>query len=179
VTIGGIAAPLYYVQPTQILAQVPFELSASQQYQVVVNANGVPTAPQTIQLVAAAPGLAANADASIIAQHWDDGSLVTASNPAVPGEYLVMYLVGMGGVNNAVPTGAATPLNPLSSVTTTPVVTLGGNQVPILFAGLTPESVGLYQIDIQMPNVSSGGNLLLTVAQGGVVSNTTILPVQY
>jgi uncharacterized protein (TIGR03437 family) len=58
------------------------------------------------------------------------------------------------------------------------VVTLGGNPVPVLFAGLTPQSVGLYQIDIQVPNVAVEGNLTLTVSQGGVASNTTILPVR-
>ena len=90
-----------------------------------------------------------------------------------------MYLAGMGAVDNAVATGAATPLNPLSRVTNAPVVNLGGNAVSVLFAGLTPESVGLYQIDIQMPSAPAGGNQLLTVSQGGVVSNTTILPVQF
>jgi uncharacterized protein (TIGR03437 family) len=85
----------------------------------------------------------------------------------------------MGTVSNPVMEGNAAPLSPLSPVTTAPVVTLGGNAVPVLFAGLTPESVGLYQIDIQMPSVTAGGNLLLTVTQGGVVSNTTILPVEF
>jgi uncharacterized protein (TIGR03437 family) len=179
VMIGGITAPLFYVTPSQIEAQVPFSLSPSQQYQLVVNANGALTPPQTVQVSAASPALAANGDGSVIAQHWDDGSLVTATNPAVPGEYLVFYLVGMGAVSNPVAEGAATPVNPLSPVTTTPVVKLGGSTVAVLFAGLTPESVGLYQIDIQVPNVSTAGNLLLTVSEGGVISNTTILPVEF
>ncbi len=40
VLIGGIFAPLYYVSPGQINAQIPFELSAGNQYQIIVNANG-------------------------------------------------------------------------------------------------------------------------------------------
>ena len=40
VTIGGLPAPLFYVSPELITAQVPFALTPSQQYQVVVNANG-------------------------------------------------------------------------------------------------------------------------------------------
>jgi uncharacterized protein (TIGR03437 family) len=56
---------------------------------------------------------------------------------------------------------------------------LGGSPAPVLFAGLTPGSVGLYQIDIQVPNVAVDGNLMLTVIQGGVVSNAAIVPVRY
>jgi uncharacterized protein (TIGR03437 family) len=179
VQIGGLPAPLFYAGSGQINAQIPFELDPTKQYQVVVNANGALTAPQTIQLGDATPALAAFADGSLIAQHWDDNSLVSATNPATPGEYLVMYLVGMGATDHPVASGAATPLSPLSRVTSPPTVTLGGNPVPVLFAGLTPLSVGLYQIDIQVPNVPVDGNLVLTVSQGGVVSNTTILPVRY
>jgi uncharacterized protein (TIGR03437 family) len=178
VLIGGIPSPLYYVGPGQINAQIPFELGPSKQYQVVVNANGALTAPQTIQIAPTAPALAAFPDGSLIAQHWADSSLVSDTSPAKPGEYLVMYLVGMGATDNSVASGAAAPLNPLARVTSAPVVTLGGNPVPVLFAGLTPQSVGLYQIDIQVPNVAFEGNLILTVSQGGVASNTTILPVR-
>ena len=47
------------------------------------------------------------------------------------------------------------------------------------FAGLTPDSVGLYRTNIQTPNVPADGNLALTVSQNGVVGNTAILPVRY
>ena len=40
VIIGGKQAPLYYVSPGQINAQVPFELTAGDRYQVIVSANG-------------------------------------------------------------------------------------------------------------------------------------------
>jgi uncharacterized protein (TIGR03437 family) len=179
VRIGGIPAPLFYVSAGQINAQIPFELEASKQYQVVVNANGALTAPQTIQLAPATPGLAAFFDGGAIAQHWVDSSLVSAASPARPGEYLVLYLVGMGQTDYPPAAGAASPGNPLARVTSAPVVTLGSSPAPVLFAGLSPGSVGLYQIDIQVPNVPVDGNLMLTVIQGGVVSNVTVLPVRY
>jgi uncharacterized protein (TIGR03437 family) len=180
VRIGGISAPLFYAGAGQINAQIPFELDPSKQYQVVVDANGALTAAQMIQLSPAAPGLAAFPDGGVIAQHWLDSSLITAASPARPGEYIVLYLVGMGQTDNPVASGAASPLDPLSRVLSPPVVTLGGNSVPtLLFAGLTPGSVGLYQIDLQVPDVPVAGNLTLTVSQVGAVSNTTILPVWY
>ncbi len=42
VLIGGMLAPLYYVSPGQINAQVPFELSAGNQYAKMIQ--GTPTA---------------------------------------------------------------------------------------------------------------------------------------
>jgi uncharacterized protein (TIGR03437 family) len=179
VRIGGIPAPLFYVSAGQINAQIPFELEASKQYQVVVNANGALTAPQTIQLAPATPGLAAFFDGGAIAQHWVDSSLVSAASPARPGEYLVLYLVGMGQTDYPAASGAASPGNPLARVTSAPVVMLGSSPASVLFAGLSPGSVGLYQIDIQVPNVPVDGNLTLMVIQGGVVSNVTVLPVRY
>jgi uncharacterized protein (TIGR03437 family) len=179
VRIGGLAAPLFYVSSGQINAQIGFELDALKQYQVVVNSNGAVSAPQTIQLTAATPALAAFPDGGVIAQHWADSSLITAASPARPGEYIVLYLVGMGPTDYPVATGAASPVNPLARVISAPVVTLGGNPVQTLFAGLTPGSVGLYQIDLQVPNVPVDGNLILTVSQGGAVGNATILPVRH
>jgi uncharacterized protein (TIGR03437 family) len=47
----------------------------------------------------------------------------------------------------------------------------------VAFAGLTPGLVGLYQINLQIPDVDVDGNLVLTVSQNGDASNSTILPV--
>jgi uncharacterized protein (TIGR03437 family) len=175
VTVGGVAAPLYYVGPGQIDAQIPFELSSAAEYEVVVSANGALTGPQTIQMAPAVPGLAVYSDGSVIAQH-QDGSLITRMSPAVPGEYAVLYLAGMGATDNPVGDGAGSPGTPLAHPTLAPSLTIGGAPVPVLFAGLTPGLVGLYQINFQIP-ANAGGTLELEVSQGGIVSNSTIIPV--
>jgi uncharacterized protein (TIGR03437 family) len=179
VLIGGILSPLYYVSPGQINVQIPFELDATKQYQVVVSANGALTTPQAIQLADATPGLGTLGDGSLLAVHGADGSLITQDSPAKPGEYIVMFLLGMGATDNPAPSGTASPGNPLARPTAVPTLTLGGVNVPIAFAGLTPGYVGLYQINLQVPLVTLDGNLVLTVSQDGVVSNSTILPVRY
>jgi uncharacterized protein (TIGR03437 family) len=69
-------------------ARIPFELDSTKAYQVIVQANGAVTAPDTIQLQPAVPGLAAFANGTLIAQH-PDGSLVSAASPAKAGEFLV------------------------------------------------------------------------------------------
>jgi uncharacterized protein (TIGR03437 family) len=176
VTIGGIPAPLYYVGPGQIDAQLPYELAPGNSYQVVVNNNGALSMPGEVQVASATPGFAAFASGQIVAQHADY-SLVSESSPAAPGEYLVVYLSGLGQTNHPVADGAPAPGSPLSTPLVAPVLTLNGVSVPIAFAGLTPGDVGLYQMNFQVPANTPNGDLPLVVSQGGVTGNPTVLPV--
>jgi len=177
ILMGGIPAPLFYVSPTQVNAQIPFELDPSKEYQIVVNANGALSAPLPLHLSAANPGLDAFPDGTIVALHSATGALVTADNPARSGEYIIMFLLGMGATDNPVTTGDVSSLSTLNSALSTPTLTLGGKSVPVFFAGLTPGLVGLYQINLKIPDVDVDGNLVLTVSQDGDTSNSTILPV--
>jgi len=178
VIIGGIAAPLYFVSPGQINAQVPFELTAGQPYQLIVSANGALTTPQTIQLGAVTPGVAAYPSGYALAQHNADGSLITDASPAKPGEYVIIYLLGMGPTTVPVASGAVSPTSPLAYTSDTPTVTLNGETVSnVPFSGLTPTVVGLYQIDFQVPADAANGDLTLVVTQPGFMGTPVILPV--
>jgi uncharacterized protein (TIGR03437 family) len=177
VLIGGIPAPLFFVSATQINAQIPFELDPSNEYQIIVNANGALSTPQPLQLSPATPGLDDLPDGTLVALHSATGAQVTADNPARSGEFIVMFLLGMGKTDNPVTTGDVSPTTTLNKPLATPVLTLAGKQAPIYFAGLTPGLVGLYQINLQVPDVDVDGNLVLTISQNGDTSNSTILPV--
>jgi uncharacterized protein (TIGR03437 family) len=177
VLIGGVVAPLYYVSPGQINAQVPFELAAGSQYQVIVNANGALTTPQPIQLTASVPAILQFTSGAVVAQHLD-GTLILDSSPAAPGENVVIYLTGLGATDIPVPSGTPSPSNPLANVLDTPLLTMNGAHVPIAFAGLTPTLVGLYQINFQVPASIPTGNYELVISQSGIVSNKTILQVK-
>ena len=179
VLIGGVPSPLFYVSPSQINVQIPFELTPAQQYQVVVNANGALTTPQPIQLTAATPGLDTFPDGTLLAVHAADGSLISAASPAQPGEYIVMFLLGMGSTGNSPASGTSSPSDPPATPTALPTLTLDGNPVPVAFAGLAPNFVGLYQLNLQIPVGTPGGNLVLAVSQEGVAGNSAILPIAY
>jgi uncharacterized protein (TIGR03437 family) len=176
VVVGGIAAPLFYVSPTQVNAQIPFELVPGHEYQVIVTAGNSYTVPESIQLAPLAPGLARLPDGSVIAQHADF-SLVSQASPAKPGEYLVAYLAGMGLTDVNVQDGAASPSKPLATVAVAPGVTLSGESVKVAFAGLTPGLVGLYQINFQVPTDASAGNLVLQITQQGVAADAGTIAV--
>ena len=176
VLIAGLPAPLFYVSPGQINAQVPFELDPAKNYQVVVQSGGALTTPESIQLTPAAPSLAVLGDGTLLAQHGD-GSLVSPSSPARPGEFVVAYLLGMGATDTPVPSGSASPGDPLARPAIAPVLTIGGNPSPVAFAGLTPGLVGLYQMNFQVPPDAPDGNLPVVVSQADMASNPAILPV--
>ena len=178
VLIGGTLAPLYFVSPGQINALAPFELQPGIPYQVLVNVNGALTTPDLFTSTPGAPGIAAFPNGGLIAQHVDATfSLVTDVSPAKPGEIIVLYLAGLGSTINQPATGSGAPLpptTPLASVT----LTIGGKATPLEFVGLTPGSVGLYQIAVQVPEDTPDGNQTLVVTEAGAVSNVTILPVR-
>jgi hypothetical protein len=177
VLIGGVQSPLFYVSPGQVNAQIPFELQAGQQYQVIVSANGALTAPQAIQLNAGTPAILQFTSGLIVAQH-QDASLVSDTSPASPGEYLTLYMSGLGATDIPVASGQPSPSNPPANVLDQPTLTLNGTQVPLAFAGLTPGLVGLYQINVQIPAGLPDGSYEVVVTQDGVNSNSTLLPVK-
>jgi uncharacterized protein (TIGR03437 family) len=176
VLIGGIEAPLFFVSPGQINAQVPMELASDEVVNVVIKTGQRVTTPKTLRLAKLSPGIVAFADGRAIAQH-PDYSLVSASAPVKPGGYFILYLIGMGPVDQPVASGAASPSSPLAMVTAAPVVTMGGTRAEVVFAGMTPGGVGLYQLVVKVPDSVSPGDLPLVLTQEGVAANTVTLPV--
>ena len=69
---------------------------------------------------------------------------MTASNPAQPGETVLVYLSGLGAVSPAVSDGAAAPVGPLSTTTNTFTAYIGGQTVTPTYpySGLAPDRWG-------------------------------------
>jgi uncharacterized protein (TIGR03437 family) len=90
--------------------------------------------------------------------HGADYSLVTSENPAVDGEVLLIYATGLGPVSNTPVDGTPAPDTPLAVTRTAPQITIGGEAAPVLWSGLAPGFVGLYQINVQVPTGLHGSN---------------------
>jgi len=151
--------------------QIPTELQPDRQYSILVASGAGFTLPDTITLSPVSPGLLQ------FAQHADFRT-VTAADPVRAGETIRLYLVGMGATDQTVASGVASPSAPLARVNLQPTVTINGRSATVLFAGLTPGSVGLYQIDLQTPEDLTAGNATVIVTQGEAVSNTVTIPVR-
>jgi uncharacterized protein (TIGR03437 family) len=177
VSIGGKPAPFYFVSPGQLNVQAPTDLVPGDPAPVAVQANSAfAVLPGTVSVFAAAPGVSSFADGHIIAQHADF-SLVDAAHPAKPGESLVMYLSGMGATTPSVATGQQASATSFTPAQIQPVVTVGGRNAAIAYAGLTPGGIGLYQINFAVPTGLAAGDNAVIVSQGGVAANQTMLPV--
>src|ERR1035438_257110 len=167
VIIGGFAAPLFYVSPTQINAQIPWQAPASGTLSIQVLRNSVGSALVSMPATALSPGLytmnsngagtVVISNTSTLVQPTGSISGVT-SRPANPGEYITIYCTGLGPVSNTPLSGAVASGQLLSATSTSPVVTIDGITVPVIFSGLTPGSVGLYQINVQVPSAVPGGS---------------------
>jgi uncharacterized protein (TIGR03437 family) len=142
VTVNGASIPLLYVSPTQINAQLPFEVAPGTADLAVGG-----SVPERIRVQAAAPGIFA----------------VTGDRRS--GGIISIYATGLGAVTPPVATGAAAPLSPLSRTTIEPVVTIGGARAAIRFSGLAPGFAGLYQIDaVVPPGVTADDNAIVLTA---------------
>jgi len=96
----------------------------------------------------------------------------------MPGEYLVMYLAGLGATNPTVKSGERSPAaEPLACVVDAVTVTVDGGPSDVIFAGLTPGGVGLYQINFQIPADARAGSLRVVVKQKSVEANIVTVPV--
>jgi uncharacterized protein (TIGR03437 family) len=182
VTVNGLPAPLYAVAKTngveQVNIQVPFEVEGEPTAAIVVTRSGAESAPVEVPVFAAQPGILTTNGTDAVVVHWSDNTLVTPQKPLQHGELAYFYTTGMGPVENNPGTGNAGPLNPLARTLSPPVVALGGLPADVLFAGLAPGLVGVFQINIQTPAEAPAGSADLVVTINGAPSRPARVSVQ-
>jgi uncharacterized protein (TIGR03437 family) len=179
---GGVEAPLFYASSGQVNLQVPWELAGQSQVPLTAIVNGQSGAAQMINLSPFSPGIF-----SMNGQGTGQGAildpsyrLVDSSNPAAAGGTVIaIYCTGLGAVSNQPVSGSPAPVSPLAVTTTTPTVSIGGQPAQVWFSGLAPGSVGLYQVNAQVPaGVASGAAVPVVVSIGGATSNTVTIAVK-
>jgi uncharacterized protein (TIGR03437 family) len=160
VYFANYPAGLYYVSPGQINFLVPPNLSPGPvSVRVLVNSWSGPLIQLT--LATAAPGLF-QLDAQNAVATLNDGSVLTPSSPAKPGDIVVLYATGLGQ------TVGLQPENYLQLPTTAARLAAGANLKVLLngvaldssaigYAGVAPGFGGLYQINLTLPK-STGAN---------------------
>jgi uncharacterized protein (TIGR03437 family) len=158
VYVNGIHSSLFYVSPGQINFLVPYELvTATAAVQVVrdgVAWPGPEDPPVTIQLANTAPGFFQWNGNFAVAEHAD-GSLISDSSPAAPGEIVVLYAAGLGRTVPDVPSGHVVSIATSILYESQLQILVNGIACPassVLYAGLTPGFAGLYQINVKLPD---------------------------
>ena len=186
VLYAGDFLPLLYSNSGTILAIVPYDLTPNAQYELIVSRGGAISGPVAVSVAAAQPAiLQIGASNAGVAQNlW---SLLTAgtppasaapATPLIPGSNLVIYCTGLGAISQPLSPGTPPPATPVT--TANPVsVSLGGENVPVMFAGLSPGYPGIYQIEVTVPSDAGIGNSVpLTVSVAGQTSVAVNVSVQ-
>ena len=189
-TIGGQRAFINYVSPTQINMQVPSTVATNITLPVVVTVKGQTSNTLTLPIKARNGGFLAPASFKVGNKQYiyaakADGSVVSngtipgvANNPAKPGETVVLFGIGFGPVTPfSTPyagqiASAALPLGfPVS-------MKLGGLNATLLYQGLAPGFVGLYQFNVTIPiGLAAGDALIETTQNGEAIGQTLYLPI--
>jgi uncharacterized protein (TIGR03437 family) len=161
--INNTPAPLYLITATNVYAVVPYSVTGPTAT-IVLSNGSTQSNTVTIPVAATSPGVASLAASGLGAgaiTHADN-SVVSATNPAAPGETVVIYVAGLGAVSPPVADG--TQPKGLSTTNSVLAVYFGGvsaDTSSIAYQGLTPLYPGLYQINVKIP---------MTVAPGAAVA---------
>lgn len=178
----SVPAPISYMSFNQINIQIPWELAGQSSANVKVTYRSIVSPAVTLPLAPASPAYfeytdATNSQLSVVAQDLNY-QLITSKNAAGRGKVITLYVNGLGPVDNTPVTGALSSSTRLGRTLTTPVVTIGGVNAPVLFSGLTPQTIGLYQLNVTVPANAPTGIQPLTVSVGGVSGKSSQIVVQ-
>jgi uncharacterized protein (TIGR03437 family) len=171
VMINGNPAYVEYISPTQInvlvpdnttVGSVPVQVTADQQISNSMTAQQQQYSPSFFTV-----------GGTIVAAVHANGTLVSTSAPAAPGEEIVLYGTGFGPTNPASPTGqlVTAPATLANSVQfTIGGITLAASSVE--FAGLV--EAGLYQFNVTVPGSLPSGNAAVVATIGGVQTQSGV-----
>jgi uncharacterized protein (TIGR03437 family) len=186
VLVNGIAAPLYIVYPGQINFIVPQETAGSgnADLEVVQVSTGQVLGAAQVPMNSVAPGAflypGGQTGATVYAAAINkDGTINSATNPAVPGDYVSLYLTGEGAV----------PGEPADGVPATSAISTQGDLLTVLINGIDVNSAtyqeqniqhilysginqypGMWQINLQIPKtvVTASGAVWFVAILNGV-----------
>jgi len=180
-TVNGTPAHLLLVSPDQVNAQVPSLASGS--VALVMHTPGGVSNTFLLDVLSAAPAVfITTLDGvpnvpSIV--RWNNGLVVTTTNPVHRGDILTIYLTGLGAVNPPVADGAAGLVDPLSRTLVDPTVEIGGVGAGILFSGLVPGYPGWYVLNVSVSNSTPQGlSVPLTITENGLIYSQSVRVVQ-
>lgn len=176
VTVNGEPAPLFFVGTSQIDAQMPWDIPGNTLASVIVKntgANGSTSNAAAVYVPSGAtPGLSFYAPNRAVVVNAD-GQVNSTTDMANVGDEVVLYFTGGGPVNASGTLVKGTPAPSGLSPVTDPnaSVTVGGVSAVVKYIGLTPASIGLYQANFFVPQLSKG-TYPVVVTISGTASNS-------
>ena len=193
--VNGVAAYVTFASPTQVNFQVPtIPVNTTVNVQVLSNcgtANQLQSGVQSVSTLDATPEFlywlkTANGN-PVVAVDAITGAYIGAAGliagvtftPAKPGEILTIYGVSFGPTSPVAVPG--TPPTDAAKSIYTPSVTLGTITLDpgaVFYAGVSPGTAGLYQLNIQIPATIADGDYPLVLKLGTFATPAGIITVK-
>ena len=180
VTVNGEPAYVYYISPSQVnVLTPPGALPGTVQVQLANN--GATSVPFTAMAEPLSPSFFVfNGGPYVAAEHLNGSFLGPASlypgstTPAAPGETVVLYANGFGPTTVPVASGSATQSGALAPL---PVITIGGINSTVLFAGLV--APGQFQFNVVVPASLGSGDQPITATYNNFTTQAgTLITIQ-
>ncbi len=187
IDVAGVRAPVFGASDTQVNFQAPAGLSGNVSVKVIVGcgtANEKSTTAVTVAAQAASPeffyfAASANGKNPVAATDTITGALRASStlfpgsgiSAAKPGSYVTVYATGFGDTDASYAPGDFP--SGIGRAKGLVRVLLNGQPLPddnVLYAGVTPNSPGLYQLNLLVPTTTGPGDLTLVIEIGGIQS---------
>ncbi|MEO5925598.1 MAG: cytochrome D1 domain-containing protein [Bryobacteraceae bacterium] len=180
-TVNGQPVPIIFVSPGQINGQMPYQTVGNVTL-IVHTPGGVSdnynlTVPATAPAIFRAEVTPGAAFPTVV--RAANNLMATDTNPVHRNDVLVIYLTGLGKVSPFVENGRPAPSDPLATTVAQPEVNIGGIGAPVLFSGLAPGQVGLYQLNVTVPgNAPKGLGIPLNIVANGVTHTVNVRVVE-
>ena len=172
VFVNDVAAPLLFVSEGQINFQVPASMPGRVPIRVV-NA-GTVVAEGTVDIIQSAPGLfhVTTDPQKQGAALNQDFSANGEQRPAIRGQVIQLFGTGQGPLSSPIPDGEGAPSDNPARTTSMPQVFVSVDEAEVLFSGMAPGFVGLWQINVRIPDQSYiAGQVPVFVVKDGIESN--------
>jgi uncharacterized protein (TIGR03437 family) len=172
--VNGRAAPILAVAPWQVNVQLPFDIrvdnpfgDATFQFRFADGSTSNMIHSRLAPSAAHILGLPRDGCTNVF--HAGTGLPADAAHPVQAGETVEIYTMGLGPTDPVVPAGVPAPSSPLAKLINPIRISISYTQppleMPVVFAGLAPGTIGIYQINATIPK---GLNLLVKYFDIGV-----------
>jgi uncharacterized protein (TIGR03437 family) len=171
VLFDGVAAPIVYAGVNQVNAAIPCSLDGKSSTQMVVEYLGIQSAPFTLPLSPAAPGIftidgSGKGPGAVLNE---DYSVNSSANPAARGSAVSIYATGIGVTSPCIDGQIYQSNFPIATLSV--AARVGNVDTQILYGGQAPYFIsGLAQINIVVPNDAPTGVVPLSLFVGGISS---------
>jgi uncharacterized protein (TIGR03437 family) len=185
VTIAGQPAFVNYVSPSQVNVLVPSNVPVGPA-QVVVSGPTGTSDPYIVSVESAEPGLWAPSSFKVdgkqyVGAYAADGKTFilpagavpgVLSRPARPGETIVLYGIGFGAVTPNL--NAGTLVSQANALANPIEIRFGNVPAALRYDGLAPDTTGLYQFNVVVPEVPDNPAVPLTFSLAGTIPAQTL-----